>query len=1209
MTFLIYATGVPTGFLEFFARFHSQEADWQRGILPRRPGIPHTITATRSPIFTGNGYSQAAAEISIYGHSTQYGLHWNLSGQGTMGQSPYALTHPAPNLPSVTRRAASMTKWHLSRLSLLFTVLLVVSLANSRNTMAAEQERKTTTAVEFPAADLEFFEKEVRPLLNKRCHECHSEEAEPLEAGLHLDSREGVLTGGDTGPAIVPGRPDESLLIASIHYGGTYEMPPDSKLPPEEIAILTKWVKIGAPWPVEAGEAETDSEEVFSVAERQQAHWCWQPLATQLPPEVKNVRWPRETLDRFVLHLLEEKGLSPTTPASRYHWIRRATFDLTGLPPTLEEVDHFIADTSPDAYERVVDRLLASPRFGEHWARYWMDLVRYGETKAFAQDYSAPYVFRYRDYLIRAYNSDLPYDQFVREALAGDLLENPRLCSVDGSNQSIIGPGFFYLTDGHHGPADIHADEARVFDTIIDTTSKAFLALTLSCCRCHDHKFDALSAGDYYSLYGVLASSRIDYANIISPQKLEQLRTAAENQKAQVKAKLLNSLRQKILQLDLSEVASKESVWSKLLADPESRKAGHPLYPLVTLLLAEDDAQRQSVWREMAADTRSDSSEESLGTISSDEIQSWFSTGQGFAAAAHPAGTFILSSKGHKVLTTFIGSSMAAGDLSSRLAGSLKSPTFILPEKIYLRVKGRHGRVRLYVQHYEMVGQGPTTTDLDVPVEKDDWHWIAFDTRLWKGKRGYLEILHNGKQMEFIARQQHKAIHRDDSYLAVDQVLLGDSTLETPSRNGSPVAAWAVQGDPPEDLPATAQFLRKRLLTLLDSWESGTLRDEEEQVVGALFCTDGPLAAATVPGGSLEKAIQKYRKITQLIPKPLYVRSLADGPGEDEPIYIRGNPAAMSRTPTPRHFLEAIDNRPFTDWGSGRRAWAEALVAPTNPLSARVEVNRIWYRLFGRGIVETVDNFGVKGKPPSHPELLDYLATDFIQNGWSRKSLIRKLVLSSSYRMSTKASDRAMQIDPDNIFLQHMNVRRLPAESIRDAILATSGSLKHKMYGPAVPLNLDQTPPSRARPFSSGPLDGNGRRTVYQEMRRNYLPPLLLAFDLPQAAVALGHRGVTNVPAQSLAMLNDPFVIEQANHWAETILKVDDCSTEQLIDTLHRMAFARPATAREIDLAKQMLSRLKVEYSLVAEGDIDNEHIWKDFCHMMLNRKEFIFLQ
>ncbi|MDP7266799.1 MAG: PSD1 and planctomycete cytochrome C domain-containing protein [Pirellulales bacterium] len=1096
-----------------------------------------------------------------------------------------------------------MTKWHAFLPGL--AVALCMSLNLCVKTFAdPEEQTPNPLAKEFAREHLEFFEKNVRPLLVNRCHECHGEEEGEREAGLRLDSRKEMLAGGQSGPTIVPGKPEQSLLIEAIHYGDTFEMPPDSKLSEQEIATLTKWIRIGAPWSADIDTNKNAEQKAVADSQEEARYWCWNPIQQQSPPEVKNRDWPLGDVDRFILRALEDRDLSPAPPANPYHWIRRVSFDLTGLPPTPEEVDAFINDSSTEARERVVDRLLASPRFGEHWARYWMDLVRYGETKAFAQDYAMPFIYRYRDYLIRAYNEDVPYDKFIMEALAGDLLETPRLNPSNLSNESVMGPGFIYLTDGHHGPADIHADEARVFDTIIDTTSKAFTALTLSCCRCHDHKFDELTASDYYSLYGVLASSRLDYANAVSPEKLQQSEAQLKQQKELIQNELFRSLRQQIDALDLTDRAKLSKEWQTLLYSKEKLATSHPLYPMATIVSAADESQRKQLWNHLAsapAESVRDEVPESLA------FEHWFPSGTAFANTPLKAGTFVLAPDGETIINTFIGGSVAAGEFSSRFAGSFKSPTFVLPEKISLRVKGRQGHVRLYVQHYEMVGHGPTTTELDIAINNDQWHWVEFDTRLWKGKRGYLELLHNGREMRFFAKQQHMAIHQDDSYLACNQVLLSQAPEVEKTTTYS--AAWNIYGKPPADLATAGAFFRDQLLQLLTRWESGILQSDEQDILESLCTAEGPLATTIRPESALGSLVQTYRQTVRGIPTPFYVRSMTDGHGEDEPIYIRGNPHVMNRTATPRHFLEAIDGEAFTGSGSGRKEWAAALVDRNNPLVSRVEVNRIWYRLFGRGIVKTVDNFGEKGDAPSHPELLDYLAADFMKNDWSRKSMIRKLVLSNTYQMSTKGSAAATEIDPDNIFLQHMKVRRIPAEAIRDAILATSGSLNDQMYGPSVPVNLNQTQPSRARPDKSGPLDGDGRRTVYQEMRRNYLPPLLLVFDLPQAAVSAGQRGVTNVPAQSLALLNDPFVVEQAGLWANKVLQDKQHSTEDRIHSIHHAAFSRPATDREIDRSKRMLSALAQEHQLDEKEVTENEQVWKDFCHMMLNRKEFIFLQ
>ena len=363
----------------------------------------------------------------------------------------------------------------------------------------------------FPAADIEFFEKQVRPILARRCFECHGPAVEEPKGGLRLASRAAVLRGGDTGPAIVPAGPDKSLLIDAINYRGDYEMPPKSKLPADEIAVLTKWVALGAPWP-KADSGTAAAARKFDLNQRKADHWCWQPLATTEPPPVKDAAWARTAIDRFILAKLEAKGLAPARAADRRTLIRRLSFDLVGLPPTPQEVEAFLADRSPRAIETVADRLLKSPHFGERWGRHWLDLMRYAESRGHEYDYDAPNAYQYRDYVIRALNADVPYNQFVTEHVAGDLLEKPRLHPTEGWNESILGTGFWYLGEAVHSPVDIRKDETDRQDNAIDVLGKAFLGLTIACARCHDHKFDAISTADYYALAGFLQSS--DYRQV-----------------------------------------------------------------------------------------------------------------------------------------------------------------------------------------------------------------------------------------------------------------------------------------------------------------------------------------------------------------------------------------------------------------------------------------------------------------------------------------------------------------------------------------------------------------------------------------------------------------------------------------------------------------------------------------------------------------------
>ena len=358
----------------------------------------------------------------------------------------------------------------------------------------------------FSAADLEFFEAKIRPILVARCYECHGEEKE--SGGLHLTSRAEILEGGDTGPAINLKNVDESLLIQAIRYEGDYEMPPDSKMPDAEIELLTEWVRRGAPWPTETAAAKQKSEEAFDLAKRKAEHWCWQVISKAQPPAVRDNSWVRDPIDQFILAKLESADLKAASDADRAVLLRRVYFDLIGLPPSPEEIENFNQDSSPESFAKVVDRLLASPQFGERWARHWMDLTRFAETYGHEFDYPIHEAFRYRDYLIRAFNADLPYDHFIKEQIAGDLLSEPRLHPTEKYNESLLATGFWYFGEETHSPVDVKGDEAGRVDNQIDVLTKSFLGLTVSCARCHAHKFDAISTEDYYALAGFLQSSR-----------------------------------------------------------------------------------------------------------------------------------------------------------------------------------------------------------------------------------------------------------------------------------------------------------------------------------------------------------------------------------------------------------------------------------------------------------------------------------------------------------------------------------------------------------------------------------------------------------------------------------------------------------------------------------------------------------------------------
>jgi hypothetical protein len=407
-------------------------------------------------------------------------------------------------------------------------------------------------AAEAPAEGIEFFEKKVRPILTQYCYRCHSRQAKKLRGGLRLDSRAAILKGGDSGPAIVAGQPDKSKLIEAVGYKNVeLQMPPRDKLPESAIADLTAWVQMGAPWPNEQSIANGPAQSAFDLAARKRAHWAWQPIRTQTPPAPPSSPpravgmkggWPRDPLDRFILAKLEDKGLSPAKSADRRTFLRRLYFDLIGLPPSPEEVAAFLGDNSADAVEKVVDRLLSSPHFGERWGRHWLDLVRYAETRGHEYDYPIPNAYHYRDYVIRALNADVPYNQFVVEHLAGDLLPKPRLHPQQGFNESILATGFWFLGEEVHSPVDLRQDQADRFDNKVDVLSKAFLGLTVACARCHDHKFDAISTKDYYALFGFLQSSHYRLARFDSMEHNRQVSAELWELRAKGRASIQKAL-------------------------------------------------------------------------------------------------------------------------------------------------------------------------------------------------------------------------------------------------------------------------------------------------------------------------------------------------------------------------------------------------------------------------------------------------------------------------------------------------------------------------------------------------------------------------------------------------------------------------------------------------------------------------------------------
>jgi hypothetical protein len=1095
-------------------------------------------------------------------------------------------------------------------------------------------------AAEPSAEEAEFFEKKVRPVLVENCFKCHADKVK-VKGGLRLDSRAALLKGGDNGPALVPGSPEKSRLIEAVSYkNADLTMPPKGKLPDGVLADLTAWVKMGAPWPKDGTGGTTAAKDGLDIAKRKREHWCWQPLRAQQPPAVRDAAWPRGPVDRFILAKLEEKGIGPTPAADRRTWLRRVTFDLTGLPPTPEEIDAFLKDQSPGADERVADRLLGSPRFGERWARHWLDLVRYGEGRGHEFDPTIPNAFQYRDYVIRALNADVPYDQFVREHVAGDLLPEPRRHPAEGFNESILGSGFWFLGEEVHSPVDIRQDQADRFDNRIDVLTKTFLGLTVACARCHDHKFDAISQKDYYALYGFLSSSNY---RLVRFDALDQDRAvAAELAKLRGRARgevgraLAAAARPVVERLPDYLLAAREAIlagpkpdceciaaarkldaallarwlavlrnaarerddplhaWARLAADPASKdekRFAELLRPLA------DDLRK----RDAAAGTALKNAQVVIDYARSAPAD-WMPDGAAFGPGPARPGDVRLSGgsvrfvergaaeydRAFDVLRLAPGAENdpgALGRIAPRAGRTLCTPTFrVTTGKVHYLVRGAGAAYASVGSHVEIDGPLHGQLVLSIPAG-DEFRWVSQDLTRYQGLDAHVE---------FTAKP--------GSDFAVALVVQAEQAPGSVGRPSRALLGLLDEARSPEALAAGYGRLLAGVTKRLAADEGGA---EDARLAGWLARHPELLGGAKALADTAAALRAEEKKVAAGIrAESRLALAMLDGSGVDEHIFVRGSPKAEGE-PAPRRLLEALAGpKPLAPArGSGRLELARQMTDPAvNPFLTRVMVNRVWHHLFGRGLVASVDNFGVLGEPPTHPELLDYLADRFVKEGWSVKKLVRELVLSSTYRMASDPSPDAEAADPSNLLLHRTRLRRLEGEAIRDALLAVSGRLSAKEYGPSVPIYLTPFLDGRGRP-GSGPLDGDGRRSVYLAVRRNFLSPLLLAFDTPIPFSTVGRRSVSNVPAQALILLNDPFVHQQAQAWAKRVLSRPGTAGER-VDGMYVSAFGRPPTGAERAACLAFLEGQAKRYGAGA----DDAKVWSDLAHTLFNVKEFIFV-
>ena len=845
-----------------------------------------------------------------------------------------------------------------------------------------------------PAAtpdQIKFFETKIRPVLVEQCYECHAAGAKIVQGGLRVDHREGLLRGGDTGAAIVPGDTEQSPLLAALRYEDV-EMPPKGKLPNAVIKDFEAWIAMGAPDPRRADELPVAR--TIDLDEGRK-HWAFQPVTDPQPPVVKDESWPIDTIDRLILAKQESVGVQPVADADRYTWLRRVSLDLTGLPPTPEEIEAFVRDNSPRACETVVDRLLDSRGFGERWARHWMDLTGYADMIGTSNSVFAEHAWRYRDYLIDAFNKDKPFDRFIREQIAGDLLT---ASSPQEQAENIIATGFLMLGDVEIVEPDKPKMEADHIDSQVNKIGMAFLGMTLGCARCHDHKFDPVGLDDYYGIAGILRSSP-------STHKIPF------------------------------------GVWSSLNTTelPET---------------PEQLAQRQKIEAEHA---------EKLSNLKTE----------------------------HQQLTE------AKQRIVEQLAKLDKSDT-----------------------------------------EKKE-------------------------------------------LVAVNQPLASDIQLNT-----------SIVEQTRPDTDASEQFLDKE-----------SRAKQRDELTGKIK--------------KLASEIQHAEFFASKVPKAFAMRD-GEHPA-DMPVYIRGNPyapgAMMSRSALRVASWEKFPDMPTGQ--SGRLQLADWLADDRNPLTARVTVNRIWQKLFGEGLVRSVDYFGAHGEVPSHPELLNHLANRFMRDNWSQKQLIRSLVLSRTYRLSSRNDITATQIDPENKLFWRMNPQRLDAEAIRDSALAVSGELLVSQGGPSLVLeNVENTgslvqsgvnPPNynHRKPRPSQEFE----RTIYLPVMRTGFPGadrIRSYFDFVNPAQIAGRREQSVVPTQSLFLMNNDLLRHRSKSLVQRLL-ASASTQEERLEQLWLRVLARPMTAVERQEAIAFLDDSRSLVTNEPNQSATDSIVWQELCHSLMSSNHFVF--
>ncbi len=1075
--------------------------------------------------------------------------------------------------------------------------------------------------------DAEFFETRIRPVLVKHCYECHSSTSAEVKGGLLVDFRDGLRQGGESGPSVVPLKPNESLLLDAIRYESV-EMPPSGKLPDSVIADFDHWIRSGAIDPRDEPPSPTEAAELLwkeQLAERRN-WWSLQPPQVFSPPVAQDEAWSGEPVDRFVGSALEKAGLSPSVPADASTLLRRLSFVLTGLPPEPEQVKTFPAEYAahPDqALTALVDELLGSPHFGERFARHWMDVIRYTDTFGYEWDNPAKGSWEYRDYLIRAFNDDIAFDQLIREQIAGDLLPEPRINEAAEVNESLIGPMFYHLGEHRHGSSlafnGIHQD---MINNKIDAFSKAFLAMTVACARCHDHKLDAISQADYYALAGVFMSPRWTARVIDAPGKHNQEIAELKQLRAEIQKELALLWQSDVSQLQASALTAWAGSQATAWADPTLDDLHFPL----VRLLDSTDGNIEQKWSELvtewetAREERLQSNAEGF-TVLTDFSEpglpdGWTVEGDGMTHGHVDDGVPLVSLEGDTLIDRLLPRGYHTHALSSKLPGSVR----MRPQN---EVPGRFVSLRLRGGEWSGTLVVPQNAFQNEPLsflggEDDVGSWASFADEVLKNgvSRVLTEVATAALHPNFPPRTGLAKVA--DVTLANDDLGLNKRSwfsltgIATHDTSGTPTSTLdefspLLTGESPGSVDEAWERVSDWLIEPLDRWASNEATASDVKILNWMI-KHKLLANRVDAESAIAALVQRYRDVEARITFPRSAISM-DERGLQPQNYrlnLRGN-VDDEGPAIPRGFLEVFAESygVSESKGSGRLELAAYLSSPENPQTARVYVNRLWHWIFGTGIVATPSDFGKLGDRPSHPELLDWLALQFMEEGWSTKKLVRRLVLSQTFRQSGSVTQAGMDRDPDNRLWHHYPTRRLEAEAIRDNLLAVAGMLDSRPYGP--PIHPPRSVEDGAKRLFSGPLDGHGRRSIYMQMSIMDPPKFLVCFNLPDLKLPTGRRDVTNVPAQALALLNDPLVVQMAEGWGERLINDGSENVENRIRTMFIQALGRPPSDHEtLRWTEAVVGFSQFNESQSNEFMTDTD-AWTELAHAMFNTKEFLY--